>query len=68
MDMVELGRVPAASLGREKSPVVHTTPPQASDDPVLSRDDVSYTDDDQWDASGGDGARRGWVEVSRHGH
>ena len=30
MVVVELGRIPAASLGKEKSPVVHTTPPQAS--------------------------------------
>ena len=40
VDVMELGRVPAASLGRLKSPVVHATLPQASGDPVLSRDGI----------------------------
>ena len=41
MDVMELGRVQAASLGRPKSPVVHATPPQVSGDPVSSRDGIS---------------------------
>ena len=55
MDVVELGRVPAASLGKEKSP-------------VSSSDGISDAEDGQRDTGGGDRARRGWVGVARRGN
>ena len=54
MDVAELGRVPAASLGREKPPMVHVTPPDASGDPVLSGDGISDAEDGRRDTSRGD--------------